>query len=762
MDLTPTRFGKLQQLFEQALEQTEDQRRGFLERECRGDTALVEEVLNLLRAHASSSTVLNRPVDLADVVIAADDESRWIDQRLGPWRVTRRIGHGGMGTVYEAMRADDQFEKRVAVKFLHRHTGHASALRRFIVERQILANLNHPNIATLIDGGVTDEGQPYLVMEYIDGEPITVWCEAQSLSQAARVELFLQVCAAVEAAHRNLIVHRDLKPGNILVSRDGRVKLLDFGIARLLDESAPDFVPTRNTETLSFTPDYAAPEQILNQPVSTSTDVFALGIVLYRLLTGRMPFAGRTDPLARAAPAALNADLDAILARTLQPMAGQRYSTVAELRAELERYLAGRPVLAHPDSRRYRFAKFVRRHRAGSIATALSAAAILTMSGVALWQGQLARKSADDTRQLNAFLLDILRMSNPFEEGEELTLSAALDEAAKKIDERFKDRPDLSAEIRFGIGFSMADRYRLEQAETQLQRALMESLREFGERDIRTLRVIEAIAGLRLEQSRFKESEAEYKRAIEGLEQTNQQSDALYASALGNLGNVYLQQERYPESDRILKQAQAAERLQSRPDPAFHADLLSNLAHAASGVEENERADQLFGQAQEAYEKLYPDGSPDLAILLNNHSLHLEQMNDLTGAIVLQRRSLEVRRKVFRNEHPMVVTALGSLARLLLQSGAAAEALPYATEGAAMADRVYTAPNRFHPSIYATLAAAQLVNGDVQKAATSLKKAQQLLTTLQEPPPSTVRWLERVRTDLCLKLPAAEPLCRKT
>jgi eukaryotic-like serine/threonine-protein kinase len=736
MELTPTHIEELQQLFERALELPEAQQSSFVESECHGNTALGDEVKALLRAHASSSTALNRPVELGGVFSAQDDESRWVGTRLGPWRVTRRIGQGGMGTVYEAMRADDQFEKRVAVKFLHHHAGHPSVLRRFIVERQILANLNHPNIATLIDGGVTADGKPYLVMEFVDGEPITAWGEAQSLDQHQRIVLYLQVCAAVEAAHNNLIVHRDLKPGNILVSKEGRVKLLDFGIARLLDEQVADLSPVRSTDLRSFTPDYAAPEQILNQPVSTSTDVFALGVVLYKLLTQRMPFAQRTNPAAIAAPAELNPDLDAILAKALRPLADQRYSTVAELRSELERYLEGRPVAAHPDSRRYRVGKFFGRHRAGSIATALAVIAVLGLSGIALWQGHRARKSAADTQQLNAFLMDVLKMSNPFDEGEEMTLSAALDEAAKQIDERFKDRPDLSAEIRFGIGYSMVDRYRLEQAETQLQQALTESIKQFGQNDIRTLRVVEGIAGLRLEQSRFGEAEVGYKQAIKGLELSNQRSDPLYANAIGNLGNLYLQQERYPESDRLFKQALAVEQKLKQPDADLHADLLNNLAHAVHGLEDYPRADQLYGEAENALLKLYPNGSPDLAILLNNRGLLREEMKDLPGAIALHRRSLEMRRKVFHNEHPMVVTALGSLARLLVQAGQASEALPLATEGAAMADRVYTSPNRFHPSLHATLASAQLANGETQKATLSVQKAQQLLSKLEEPPPS--------------------------
>jgi serine/threonine protein kinase len=634
MELTPQRLQMLQHLFEQALEQPEAARAAFLQRECGADTALRDEVLALLAAHASSATALNGPIGILLSDAPADDGTHWVDRRLGPWRVTRRIGFGGMGTVCEAVRADDQFQKRVAVKFLHRHAGQPEAVRRFIVERQILADLDHPNIATLLDGGVTEDGQPYLVMEYVDGLPITRWCEEREPPRREIIALFLQVCAAVEAAHRNLIVHRDLKPANILVTQDGRVKLLDFGIARLLDETASGFMPTRGSDPLSFTPDYAAPEQMRAERVSTATDVFALGVVLYQLLTSRLPFAKRTDPGSVAPPAGLDRELDAMLACALRPEPAQRYASVQALRADLEACLRGMPVAALPDTPRYRLSRFMQRHRVGSVAAALALVAILSTTVLALWQAQVARQAASDTQRFNDFLLEVFQMSDPFSEGEEMTLSAALDAAAEQIDERFDGRPDLSAQIRFGIGSSMASRYQLDAAEKQLPLALAESTREFGAQDIRTLRIHEAIAGLRLEQSRNEEAEVEYRRTLALLEQSGQTRDPLYARALGNFGNLHLLQERYAEADEILQRAQKEEAGLDVRDPADQATLLSNLAHAVHGLEDLPRADGLYGEAQAAYEALYPDGSPDLAILLNNRALLAEERGDLPGALL--------------------------------------------------------------------------------------------------------------------------------
>ncbi len=761
MALTAERLARLQQLFEAAVELAPEDRDALLEREGREDPSLAEEVRGLLAAHDSSLTAFDRPVTLARLVESVPDETRWTGARLGPWQLTRLIGHGGMGTVFEAVRADGQFNKRAAIKFLHRHARGAPAVERFRAERQILASLDHPNIATLIDGGVTEDGQPYLVMEYIDGEPINAWAQSRGLSCRERVALFLQACAAVEAAHQALVVHRDLKPANILVSAEGRVKLLDFGIARLLDAQAVEGgIAEPRPEVLAFTPDYAAPEQMRAEPASTTMDVFALGAVLYQLLTGRLPFADRRHPLQPAAPADLDADLDAILARALQPDAAVRYASVADLRQDLIRWRDDLPVQARPATSAYRMRKFVRRHRTGTLVGTAAMVLILGATVVALWQADAARRAARDQGLMKDFLFEVLRMSNPYDQGDELTLSAALDQAALAIDTRFAGRRDLAAEIRYGIGYSMVDRYRLEQAEAQLQRALDDGIAAFGASDLRVLRVVEAIAGLRMEQSRFEEAEAGYRACIAALEREGHTRDTLYARAVGNLGNLYLIVERYEEALALLRQAEAVHDAHGTLEPYDHATLLSNLAHAAHGVEDLPLAEQLYTQAAEALQALFPDGSPDLAIIYNNHAMLREESGAVDAALQMHRESLAMRRKVFRNSHPMIVSSLANMARLQLRAGDAAGALQSATEGAQMADAVYTEPNRFHPSVNATLAAALLANGDAVAARAALVRAHARLAELPDAPPSTTRWVEEVSGQYCAKVGPRDALCR--
>jgi serine/threonine-protein kinase len=341
--------------------------------------------------------------------------------------VIRELGHGGMGRVFLAERVDGAYEQRVALKLTRSGSGNPQVLReRFLFERQVLARLQHPNIARLLDGGVTDDGTPYIVMEHVAGEVITTWADARCLSLRARLELFLATADAVHYANRNLIVHRDLKPSNILVTEDGAVRLLDFGVAKLLEEIATGSTPETMTGMLMITPEYAAPEQIDGGDVSFATDVYALGVVLYELLTGRLPVEItrrsiqdllRTSRIEAPAPSAtvathsaerstevarqrktdppalarqLRGDLDAIVLKALRKEPERRYVHAGEMAEDVERFLGGYPVRARPDSRSYRARKFVRRHAVLVGASGLLAVSLLAGAVATLWQARAA------------------------------------------------------------------------------------------------------------------------------------------------------------------------------------------------------------------------------------------------------------------------------------------------------------------------------------------------------------------------------------
>ncbi len=286
------RWQQIREILNSAIALPAEERSSYLEQACGPDQELRSEVESLLRAHDDAGSVfLNTPAaDLKSVLTESTPRSSWIGRRIGVYQIEAEIGHGGMGEVYRAVRADGQFKKNVAIKMVRSGHDTAAVLHRFLHERQILASLDHPNIARLYDGGTTEDGIPYLVMELIEGTPIDAYCEAHNLPVNERLKLFTQVCAAVQYAHQRLVIHRDIKPSNILVTPDGIPKLLDFGIAKLLDPAASG----ETTMLPALTPEYASPEQIRGEPITTATDVYSLGVVLYRLLTGRSPYPANT------------------------------------------------------------------------------------------------------------------------------------------------------------------------------------------------------------------------------------------------------------------------------------------------------------------------------------------------------------------------------------------------------------------------------------------------------------------------------------
>jgi WD40 repeat protein len=414
-----TRDQEVEDLFAGALEQPEADRALWLERACGDDRELRAEVESLLHAYRSAVHVLD-PGMLPGQAFAppSADENLAEGRTLGPWRLVRLLGTGGMGAVYLGERIDDAFRMQVAIKILSAGSFHPGLLSRFRNERQILADLDHPGIARLLDGGTTAGGTPWFVMEYVDGAPIHEAARERGLSLEERLELFLEVAAAVQYAHANLVVHRDLKPGNILLRRDGRPKLLDFGIARVFGAAATsDGGDGGARTTWALTPRYASPEQVRGERLTTATDIYSLGVVLYELLTGRHPYgtAGRSlveigramEDGAPIPPSRLRdlpdarrfaGDLDTILLKALAREPGRRYAGVVDFAEDIRRHLAGEPVLARGDSAGYRLGRFARRHR-GVVASIVAAFLTLVIAlAVTLWAFHQARNSARVTR----------------------------------------------------------------------------------------------------------------------------------------------------------------------------------------------------------------------------------------------------------------------------------------------------------------------------------------------------------------------------
>jgi serine/threonine protein kinase len=446
--MNPERWRRIDELFRTVADRPPAEREAYLTRACGDDVELRREVLDLLD-NEPPDTFIHDPIRQAALAVTSEPADELLGRRIGPYRLTRLIGRGGMGAVYEAVRDDDQFRQRVALKLIRRGMDSDFVRERFLRERQILASLEHPHIARLFDGGATADGAPYFVMEFVVGEPITEYCSRRDLSVDQKLKLFRDVCSAVQHAHQKLVVHRDLKPSNILVTssaggeaggrttgtaerKDGAPKLLDFGIAKLLRPDSGGAQTRTETAVRLLTPDYASPEQVRGGLITTATDVYALGVVLYELLTGRRPYQFETyAPLeiervicdteaARPSEAVsssvklarrLSGDLDNIVLMALRKDPARRYPTVEQFSDDLRRYLAGLPVTARPDTFFYRATKFARRHRVAVTAAALL---LLSLVGGILATTLAARQARAERTRAERRLAQVRTLANTF------------------------------------------------------------------------------------------------------------------------------------------------------------------------------------------------------------------------------------------------------------------------------------------------------------------------------------------------------------
>ena len=504
--MEPERWRRVEELLHAALDLPAAGRQAFLKEACGDDAALAAEVESLIRADEHAGAFLGRPL-LEETAVAG--------RRIGPYRLERKLGEGGMSAVHLALRDDDQYRRQVAIKLMRFGMDSEDQLRRFRAERQILAELEHPNIARLYDGGTTEEGLPYLVMEFVEGESIDAWCDRRRLTVRQRLELFRTVCTAVSTAHQNLVVHRDLKPSNILVTADGVPKLLDFGIAKLLDPRRPpaEVEPTARWLRV-MTPSYASPEQARGKPITTASDVYSLGVLLYQLITGRLPHRlgdltpeevervlAEQEPEKASAAVASNADLrdiahrrgagtaelqrqlagdlDNVVAMALRKEPSRRYGSAERLAEDLRRHLAGLPVTAHPGSFGYRAGKFLRRNRlavavtSAFVAVVIAAAVLLGLqSARVIRERDEAQRERDKARRVAAFLEGIFEASDPGQaQGATPTARQILDRGAERIDDAGKGS-DVQAALMNTLGRIYRNLGAVERSEELLTGAL--------------------------------------------------------------------------------------------------------------------------------------------------------------------------------------------------------------------------------------------------------------------------------------------------
>ena len=735
------RWQLIDHIFQSVLDCPPEKRAALLDSACGDDSRLRAEVASLLASHEEARFT---------GAAAFNDGMKLLEDRagqsrdgtdIGPYRVLREIGRGGMGSVYLAARADDAYEKLVAIKIIRRGLDTDDIVRRFRSERQILATLDHPNVARLLDAGSTADGLPYFVMEYIEGEPLDQYCDSRKLNVTERLKLFQTVCAAVQYAHQNLVIHRDIKPGNVLVAKDGVPRLLDFGIAKLL-ASGPNTHDATVTAARRLTPEYASPEQVRGEPMTTASDVYSLGVLLYRLLSGRSPNRASasseleraiceeepekpsvivSEPPPESARATWNApegtstklrrrlqgDLDNIVLMALRKEPQRRYASVEQFSDDITRHLSSLPVIARPDTPGYRAAKFVQRHKAGVAAAALVFVSLTGGIVATLWQAHIARQQRDRARieqakadRIKSFLTDMLTYSSPDytspnpAKNQDAKVSEVVDQAARRAEAELTDQPEVLAELQGMIGGVYAVEGRNEQAEPILRSAREKTIRLYGISSHQTAEVSGTLANVLLGKGKAAEADALFRQDIEIERQ-------LAAEGRGNIKNLatvlagygsMLDQRNDRAAEGYLREALKYSSAFTGKDRVVVAMLYNNLSNEAGYRGDGEESERCLRASLEEYRKLPPGTYVEMAVTLSNLGAVLIAKGKYAEAEPLVLEGLELRRRVLGNAHMGTAGALYRLSDLRYRQGKYEEAEKAAQESIDVFKRALTSP----------------------------------------------------------------------
>ncbi|WP_022836453.1 serine/threonine-protein kinase [Salisaeta longa] len=718
------RWAEISALLDAVLDRPPDEQAAYLEANC-DDPALRQEVEALLAAEADAPSFLDgAAADLAEDAFASGEAIHGPDllspgTELPPYRIEGVLGRGGMSVVYRGSRSDGSFTQDVALKVMRSFAGDASFVQRFLNERQILASITHPNIARVFDGGTTEDGRPYFVMELVEGTPITTYCDEQRASIDERLALFDTVCRAVQHAHQNLIVHRDLKPSNILVTKDGTVKLLDFGIAKLLDEApafAPDAsLPRTRTGLQLMTPEYAAPEQVTGEAITTATDVYALGILLYELLTGHRPYrlderstyqliqaicedaptrpstiVTRTSPDPSDDPAdarqtstdqlrrRLSGDLDAIILKTLRKPPADRYPTVDALTEDLDRHRSDAPVHARAGSTAYRVQKFARRYWASLSTAAVILLLLVTYAVTVTWQAEQIAQERDKAEAVTSFLTRLFEQTDPLRQGNpNLKVRTVLDRGAERIDTQLDGQPAVRSDLQTVMGNVYTSLGLYPPADALLQSAL--AARHRTEARPEALAATEqALAYSAFRQGRYARADSLYRETLAHYRAAYGATDVRLNDARNGLLMTLNETGRHKEAEAIGRTSLATYKAADAPVPAT---LLHNFASTLQNMGKFEESLALRKRALRRYREQYGSRHPAIANVLVRLAFTYHRMDSLAVAESLYYDALNMRRKLLPAGHPHIASSLVRLSWLLAEQGRTQEAAPLIREG---------------------------------------------------------------------------------
>lgn len=708
------------------------------------------EALTMLRLDARAGAFLERSAaEVAAELLASGADAQYersVPDRIGPFRVTGVAGRGGMGTVYRAERDDPDIRQLVALKLVEHGPAGTVMVRRFLEERRILALLEHPGIARFVDGGVTEDGVPWLAMEYVSGVRLDEYCQRHALGIEARLALFLEVCDAVHYAHRNLIVHRDLKPSNILVTDEGRVKLLDFGIARLLDDAgAADSSGLTFFGLRAVTPGYASPEQLRGDPVTTASDVFALGVVLYELLAERHPYGAGTRPAADVNRAALNTDvepasavapasmrrrlrgdLDTIVATALRKEPERRYASVEQFAADVRRHLSGHPVTARPDRWSYRTTKFVRRNLRAVTATAVAAVLLVGYGVSAHVQNQRIAREAARTEQVKEFLASLFHNANPgVSRGAEATASELVAAGAARVRTELTAQPDIQAEMMTLLGNIYIAMGRYDEAVDLLEPALAarRAVRAPAKETAETLRLLAVALHYRGD---LADAEPLLREAVELLS-TAPDPDAELGSVLAELGDLLHSRGDFAGAEAALRRALA---IQLVTEGEMRAATERDLANVLRDTGRHAEAEALYRASIAATEARLGRTDPITALTRTELALLLTETGAFDEAETLLTENLDVYAEIYPGGHPMVGTVLRNLGQLRLRQGDPYDAVATLRRALDVYAATLTGPSALPARAQAVLAEAMLAAGETEAAVAMATEALQSLRTM--------------------------------
>jgi serine/threonine protein kinase/tetratricopeptide (TPR) repeat protein len=717
---------RIDELLGAALDLPPCERDAFLDRVCGAETDLRAKIESLLRAEQRARHFFADPLMHLEPGLESSPPER---ERLGPYRLERLLGIGGMARVYLARRDDESYERQVAIKVFRPVTELPEVLLRFRRERQILAQLEHPNIARLYEAGTTEAGHPYLVMEYIDGLPLDVYCDRHRLGLDRRLELFDRICSAVHHAHQNLLVHRDLKPTNLLVTAAGEPKLLDFGIAKpLTPENRGDQVDLTRTGLRPMTPGYASPEQIRGEPITTACDVYGLGVVLYELLSGRRPHRAtgipphrleraiceeEAEPPSRAVERAdehdpgqsavaiarsrrlsprelhrrLQGDLDSIVLKAMRKVPGQRYASAERLAEDLLRFRDGRPVMARKGTFRYRAGKLVRRRWLPLTAAAVILGLVAVFLFTVLAQARrLAReRSVAETRRLEAenerqkaryaldFLVDVFRVAEPGESGE-VTAREVLAAGAQRISQELGGRPEIQATLLDTIGQAYLSLGLLREASPLLERALTLRRQSLGGQHLEVATSLRSLAELKHLEGDYRTAEKLLREALAIERKRLGVYDPGTVATLDDLSRTLTRLGELDAAERLAREALRIRRGAARHDPLEVADGQEALATVLLRQGKYEEVEHLRREILATRRRLLAPTHPEVAESAANLGLVLEIRGSYDEAARLTREALGIFRRILDPDHPEVATTLQNLGQILQSQGKFEEA----------------------------------------------------------------------------------------